>query len=166
MITEKNGRCVFCQRYTSLRINRQNICPACSHEFVNAINETKNLGQKVHNLLEQIREFCEPTGSRFFENFRDDSDWDFYCPDSPEIRQKIKDLGFRRVTDYVDSTITHVYEYVDEQIKIHIQCVDPVYFNVKKALHHNIYFRTLIVLLPKEHHKCLWNLGMSLPSNT
>lgn len=79
------------------------------------------------------------TGSRYFGNFGDYSDWDFMVADAPELDAYMKLLGFCVVhnTSYNhDVDIVKVYEYkaACANISFHIQVIRPDRFQLRQEV--------------------------------
>lgn len=78
------------------------------------------------------------TGSRFFGKATQVSDWDFFCENSQEIRNFLRDLGFRELSKtkrfgkdavkvtsyefaYVDQNVAEVWRHKLYQIDVQLQ---------------------------------------------
>ena len=63
------------------------------------------------------------TGSRFFGNVHEGSDWDFFAQDSQELRIFVRDLGLHHdseAEEYFDSQCVKVYRNFNERIDIQL----------------------------------------------
>jgi len=92
---------------------------------------TKNETQRILEILEKNSFKFYLTGSRFFGTDRPDSDWDFFTQDSPEVRQFLRENGFREINpdSYFEFEVTDFNDYCDENTatvfrngKVDIQC--------------------------------------------
>ena len=70
------------------------------------------------------------TGSRFFNTYDHDSDYDFFVKDSEDVRTFISQLQFRHVSSGYDpdSSISDVAQW---KSRIHVQLVKPEFFETK-----------------------------------
>lgn len=105
------------------------------------------------------------TGSRFFNNHRENSDYDFFVEDSPGVRQFLKSLGFSKLNNsaYLDDNTVVVYRYMPKSgyyITIDIQIVVDA---VKKQSIQNIMkYNDFILTGDKTYAKTVWNTLMSI----
>lgn len=105
------------------------------------------------------------TGSRFFNNHRENSDYDFFVEDTPGVRQFLKSLGFSKLNNsaYLDDNTVVVYRYMPKSgyyITIDIQIVVDA---VKKQSVQNIMkYNDFILTGDKTYAKTVWNTLMSI----
>jgi len=105
------------------------------------------------------------TGSRFFNNHRENSDYDFFVEDTPGVRQFLKSLGFSKLNNsaYLDDNTVVVYRYMPKSgyyITIDIQIVVDA---VKKQSIQNIMkYNDFILTGDKTYAKTVWNTLMSI----
>ncbi len=77
------------------------------------------------------------TGSRFFGEFSDESDYDFFTEECGEVEAFLLDNGF--VLDslfeyFGDPTFSKVYTFEDETGKIQVQLIHPKEFSRKQLI--------------------------------
>jgi hypothetical protein len=95
------------------------------------------------------------TGSRFFGNWGDHSDWDFFTEDCQEVKSALRRMGFIHECQplYSDPLCTSVFVHPSE--KIHIQTVSDLTLKIKIQniikQHHLIKFCTT-----KEEQRAMW----------
>jgi hypothetical protein len=107
------------------------------------------------------------TGSRYFGNDTNDSDWDFFVEFQDGLRDWLEDRGFEsQGADYgegneprfsipkenkLDPTIQEVwmYENPDTKEKIHIQIIKPGMITLKQAVQDIISSNNLMCLAPR-----------------
>mgnify|MGYP000864027683 CR=1 FL=1 len=116
------------------------------------------------------------TGSRFFNNHRENSDYDFFVEDSPGVRQFLKSLGFSKLNNsaYLDDNTVVVYRYMPKSdcyitndgytIKNHNHIdIQIVVDAVKKQSVQNIMkYNDFILTGDKTYAKTVWNTLMSI----
>lgn len=98
------------------------------------------------------------TGSRFFGNFHEGSDWDYFTDKSQWIADTLRDNDFFRIDitnhNYMDLNTAAVFEHT--KVPIHIQLVDDV--ELKIAVQNMIKESHLLDhLMNKQQRKALWN---------
>lgn len=82
------------------------------------------------------------TGSRYFGGAREDSDYDFFVPHSPQLETALASVGFKFRDTYLptrkeaeiysnDPSIMSVAEFNQPGCKIHIQLIKPALFDAK-----------------------------------
>lgn len=169
MITSSlhNEKCSTCPQPAVKKINDIPLCVNCFNHLKRDVAEIEEFGFIYHNFLCKLREFCHPTGSRFFGGATKESDFDFYCEATTENNQKLKEMGFELKSSYIDSSIQKVFEKsMSTGPKIHVQIIFAESFQNKHKLHQNRGFRKLIRSSPKELHKQIWTMALSLLSNS
>ena len=98
------------------------------------------------------------TGSRYFGNVRDESDWDFFVQDSEEVQQYLVAIGFQcQATSYYigDKGISSVWAHPN--LPIHVQVVkNAEEKNRKQQAIYNLIGRNF-TRLPKHIQTFIWN---------
>jgi len=86
----------------------------------------KRLITNVFPEMENSNQEFYLTGSRFFGTHNENSDWDFFTEDCPEVRKELENLGFvEEQNSYSDDLTNKVY--VHQSARIHVQCVKNVW---------------------------------------
>lgn len=117
------------------------------------------------NKLEKSGYLFYLTGSRFFGNHKDYSDWDFFTKDTPEIRQQLVEWGFVEVPggEYsCDPSCSKVFETVDSIAEkvVHVQLITPHYFDVKRWAQDILDRNKLLSNTDKKMARLLWQSTM------
>ena len=108
------------------------------------------------------------TGSRYFGNYTDKSDWDFFIRRFRNYEEFLTDFGFKRVkmTEYKDYLISDVYQIDNEKGNIDIQIIDKHSFDYKVMAQNFIYFHhdmlKEILSTSKENRSLIWNVVITL----
>jgi hypothetical protein len=108
------------------------------------------------------------TGSRYFGDARQDSDWDFYCEHSEGLTETLIREGFHLETrpDYNDANAARYNDSNTALVfhrgnwgnpEIHIQVV--VSAELKSRVQNNRSFRAVYLSLTKKERVALWNMA-------
>lgn len=102
------------------------------------------------------------TGSRFWGNAKEDSDWDFYTLNTPDVQrylEKICEFKLAQAAEYgEDTTITRVYEKGVGADKIQVQLVTNV--EHKTAVQYLLKELYPDGFASKEQAKAAWKLAL------
>lgn len=82
------------------------------------VNSIKVLTQLAESKLD-----FHLTGSRYFGNATQLSDWDFFCQDSKQVRNFLVSLGFKvggQGTDYLDNQMAFVYRHPEALVDVQV----------------------------------------------
>lgn len=98
------------------------------------------------------------TGSRFFGNAREKSDWDFFTEDSGDaLRDYLRRIGFRRLdsktTEYTDMNVIDIWENQN----VHVQVIRNLHFKRKaQVLLNTKPFKAIYLAATKTRRRHLW----------
>ena len=94
------------------------------------------------------------TGSKFFGNAKEGSDWDFYAEYSAPLEAYLKREGYIVSCEYEDYFTVKVLTRRAHGLKIDIQLVQDVELKTKAQ----IMLAPYIKRVSKEYHKVLWDM--------
>lgn len=98
------------------------------------------------------------TGSRFFGNAHEKSDWDFFTEDSGDaLRDYLRRIGFRRLdsktTEYTDMNVIDIWENQN----VHVQVIRNLHFKRKaQVLLNTKPFKAIYLAATKTRRRHLW----------
>lgn len=121
------------------------------------ITNTQLLPVTVEMILKHSHSFYL-TGSRFFGNANEKSDWDFFTLYDKEVRRELLDYGFERNTDETYSGDTEIVEVLSKD------CFNPTTGTPVKVDVQLLKALTKKVAV-QEALKQTWNSGTGLPGN-
>jgi len=102
------------------------------------------------------------TGSRFFKNAKEESDWDFYTEASTLVEDFLKSRGYTVSLTYEDYFTVKVLTRRTPGFKIDVQLVQ----NVDLKTRAQSMLAPYINSVSKEYHKVLWDMAFKwLQSN-
>lgn len=101
------------------------------------------------------------TGSRYFGNSKQNSDYDFMVEDSPEVQQFLNVLGFKKleIDCYDDAATSVVFNWSQGKQSVDVQCVK----NIETKLRAQELLRKMYGCeLPaeKSDRRKVWNLAL------
>lgn len=102
------------------------------------------------------------TGSRFFGNHNQNSDYDFIVPEDDKMEQFLMNLGFKpsksgRYLDHQTSLLYHHSGDEDSKNGYHVQVTKNVNLKLRVRDFIKQHLIELHNYLPKNHRKLLWN---------
>jgi hypothetical protein len=137
------------------------------------MNQTVHALQVGHMLSDETRMVLEAivsasfefyqTGSRFFGHYDAKSDWDFFTPDSEEVRQWLQQLGFELESrgNYEGTVgISEVWKYSEGRVDIQLVNDVRMKHRVECLMRHDAVMRRLIAKSSREERKALWSLAL------
>lgn len=104
------------------------------------------------------------TGSRFFGNSKENSDWDFFTEYSISVKSYLSDMGFVTLTEscrsYNDQETRSVMRFIDNKLQIDVQLVNDVKKKVRvnNAIKHRPDFLKLMNSLGKNDRTAFWDM--------
>jgi len=105
------------------------------------------------------------TGSRFFGTHHENSDWDFFVEDSPQIRKVLENWGFVEENKYHYFDMLTNIVYAHKQANIHVQCVKNA--RIKEHIQNSLLETTkkhpnFWTYLPKCYRHLVWKAMTNL----
>lgn len=106
------------------------------------------------------------TGSRFFGNPNEDSDWDFFVEFSSKLVHFLNEMGFEEIEDerYFDGSVATIFEKKLADGKIQIQVLYPMIYKIKFNLNNwikNCYGYSFSTM-SKEQRGFVWETSIRL----
>jgi hypothetical protein len=123
-----------------------------------ALSKPISTTEAVLNWIKDSRFVLYPTGSRYFGNVTETSDWDFFAQNCTKLQHALEEAGFNLETESYqgDPIMVQVWKKAD----VHVQLVS----NARHKQRIQWVLRPLIICLKpsKEDAKRLWSMATKL----